>query len=164
MRQPVVLVRAPEDVPPGAGSGDAGRGVVVGVDLGRPCDALLAFAFEEASRRHRTLTALHSWMLPPLAGTGAAYSAEANALIARSTETDLEHLLSPWRDRYPSVVLDARAAVGHPSRQLLEACAGAELVVVGRRIRRARIGGHVGPVTHAVLHHSTAPVAVVAHS
>ncbi|MFJ9006173.1 universal stress protein [Streptomyces canus] len=39
----------------------------------------------------------------------------------------------------------------------------ASLVVVGRRIRRSPIGVHIGSVTHAVLHHATAPVAVVAH-
>ncbi|MFC4466919.1 universal stress protein, partial [Streptomyces xiangluensis] len=46
---------------------------------------------------------------------------------------------------------------------LVDVSSGASLVVVGRRIRRNPFGTHIGPVTHAVLHHATAPVAVVAH-
>ncbi|MGW2856276.1 universal stress protein [Streptomyces sp. NPDC001215] len=34
---------------------------------------------------------------------------------------------------------------------------------MGRRIRRNALGTRIGSVTHAVLHHSTTPVAVVAH-
>ncbi|MFF1323610.1 universal stress protein [Streptomyces chartreusis] len=45
----------------------------------------------------------------------------------------------------------------------MDASRDAALVVVGRRSRRAQIGGHVGPVTHALLHHAAAPVAVVPH-
>ncbi|MEV5437504.1 universal stress protein [Streptomyces sp. NPDC052682] len=33
----------------------------------------------------------------------------------------------------------------------------------GRRVRRSPFGIHIGPVTHAVVHHATAPVAVVPH-
>ncbi|MFF9010156.1 hypothetical protein ACF087_30595 [Streptomyces goshikiensis] len=34
-------------------------------------------------------------------------------------------------------------------------------MAVGRRIRRSAIGTRLGPVAHAVLHHSAAPVGVV---
>ncbi|MFE2144262.1 hypothetical protein ACFXA3_21435 [Streptomyces sp. NPDC059456] len=36
-------------------------------------------------------------------------------------------------------------------------------VVAGRRNHRPAPGARTGPVTHAVMHHSTSPVAVVAH-
>ncbi|KOU22782.1 hypothetical protein ADK51_19265 [Streptomyces sp. WM6368] len=45
----------------------------------------------------------------------------------------------------------------------LAASSGAALVVVGRRIRRPAVGARIGPLTHAVMHHATSPVAVVAH-
>ncbi|MER6516547.1 universal stress protein [Streptomyces sp. NPDC001553] len=45
----------------------------------------------------------------------------------------------------------------------MEAGSEAALLVVGRRIRSSTLSSHIGPITHAVLHHSTAPVAVVAH-
>ncbi|MFB6874994.1 universal stress protein [Streptomyces sp. NPDC056323] len=163
VEQPVVLVRAAEDTLPHGQGRHLDRDVVVGVDTGRPCDALLSFAFDEASRRACTLHALHTWMLPPLAGYGAAYSPEANARIAETERTGLDDMLRPWRDMYPAVDLDAQATLGPVSGQLLEAGSGAGLMVVGRRIRRSSVGRHIGPIAHAVLHHSTAPVAVVAH-
>ncbi len=46
---------------------------------------------------------------------------------------------------------------------LVEASREASRVVVGRQARRSAFGAHIGDVTHAVLHHSAAPVAVVAH-
>ncbi|MER5361851.1 universal stress protein [Streptomyces sp. NPDC002785] len=163
VERPVVLVRATEDAMPHARGLHLDRDVVVGIDISRPCDALLAFAFDEASRRACTLRALHSWMLPPLAGSGSAYNPEVHAQIAQSMNTGLDNMLKPWRDMYPAVSLDAQVTVGHASEQLLEAGSEAGLIVVGRRIRRSSIGAHIGPITHAVLHHSTAPVAVIAH-
>ncbi|GLX16630.1 universal stress protein [Streptomyces lavendulae] len=59
--------------------------------------------------------------------------------------------------------LDARTVIGQPAIQILDAAVGAALVVVGRRIRRSALGTHTGPITHAVMHHATSPVAVVAH-
>ncbi|MEU5538459.1 hypothetical protein AB0H32_35760, partial [Streptomyces sp. NPDC020362] len=46
---------------------------------------------------------------------------------------------------------------------LVNASRDASLAVVGRRIRTSSLGAHIGHVTHAALHHITAPVAVVAH-
>ncbi|MFI8913849.1 universal stress protein [Streptomyces sp. NPDC053513] len=64
-RRPVVLVRA-EGAP--AAFGD---GIVVGVDVHQPCDALLAFSFNEAARRETPLGFLHSWTLPASYGYAA---------------------------------------------------------------------------------------------
>ncbi|MGW2183194.1 universal stress protein [Streptomyces sp. NPDC001732] len=102
VEQPAVLVRATEDALPHAQGRHLDRGVVVGVDTGRPCDALLSFAFAEASRRGRTLHALHSWMPPPPAGSGYAYNPEVNARIAQVERTDLDDMLRPWRHTYPA--------------------------------------------------------------
>ncbi|NYV77289.1 universal stress protein, partial [Streptomyces sp. UH6] len=52
---------------------------------------------------------------------------------------------------------------GGAADHLLDAAAAASLVVVGRRVRRGTLGIHIGPVAHAVMHHATVPVAVVAH-
>lgn len=59
------------------------------------------------------------------------------------------------------VVLEPRA--GSAADHLVDASRAASLVVIGRRIRHGAFGAHIGPVAHGVLHHSTAPVAVVAH-
>ena len=46
---------------------------------------------------------------------------------------------------------------------LVHSAADADLVIVGRRLRRAPLRAHIGPVAHAVMHHSAAPVAVARH-
>ncbi|MEV0489765.1 universal stress protein [Streptomyces atratus] len=161
--RPVILVRAHEDALPHAEGLHTDRDVVVGVDISRPCDALLDFAFEEASRRRCTLRALLSWTLPPLTGYGAVYDPGLHEQMGDSMTVGLDDRLQPWQDRFPSVDVVARATAGHAAEQLLKAGAEAGLVVVGRRIRQSSLGAHIGPVTHAVLHHSRAPVAVIAH-
>ncbi|MER6516593.1 universal stress protein [Streptomyces sp. NPDC001553] len=162
--RPVVLVRAGEDAIASSQGHHSDRELVVGVDTDRPCGALLAFAFEEASRRSCTLRALHSWSLPPLVGYGAAYDPRIHAQLDMSAKAGLEEMLGPWRERYPGVRVAARATAGHAAWQLVEAASEAGLIIVGRRIRRSAVGAHIGPVTHAVLHHARAPVAVIAHA
>ncbi|WP_191890509.1 universal stress protein, partial [Streptomyces griseoaurantiacus] len=68
-----------------------------------------------------------------------------------------------WRKKYPDVEVDELSRLGSPASHLIDASHDASLVVVGRRVRRGPFGVHIGAVTHAVMHHATAPVAVVAH-
>jgi nucleotide-binding universal stress UspA family protein len=56
-----------------------------------------------------------------------------------------------------------QTAVGSAGAHLVDAAADASLVVVGHRVRHTPQAFHLGPVIHAVLHHATAPVAVVPH-
>ncbi|MFJ7591336.1 universal stress protein [Streptomyces sp. NPDC097617] len=161
--RPVVMVRAIEDAVPHPDGRHAARELLVGLDISRPCDALLAFAFEEAARRACALHVLHTWSLPPLVGYGAAYDPRVHAQLEMSAQASLGDALGPWRDKYPDVGVISRASVGHAATSLVERSSEAGLIVVGRRIRRSSIGAHIGPVTHAVLHHAKAPVAIIAH-
>lgn len=72
-------------------------------------------------------------------------------------------VLRPWREKFPGVDVNEQAVVGSAGSHLIDASRDAALVVVGRRNRRTPVGAHIGPVTQAVLHHATAPVAVVPH-
>jgi nucleotide-binding universal stress UspA family protein len=83
--------------------------------------------------------------------------------LAEEKADALARVLAPWRERHPGVEVRPRALVGRAAHHLLEAAENASLVVVGRRNRRTRLGFHTGPVTHALMHHSPAPVAVVPH-
>ncbi|MFJ7910690.1 universal stress protein [Kitasatospora sp. NPDC096204] len=159
---PTVLVRETAPVPDGdtAPPGE----VVVGLDSGEPAEAVLAFAFAQARRRGAALRAVHGWeplpawayagMMPPPVDVPGQERTEA-ALLA-------EHL-AEHRGRYPDVPVVEDVRLGGGTRAVLDAAAGAELVVVGRRERRHHLGMLLGPVAHAVLHHSTTPVAVVPH-
>ncbi len=168
---PVVLVRAGEQAADEHEPGPAGvpsaatayRPVVLGLDAGHPADAVIAFAFEEAARRGTGLTALHGWPLPPYIAYGLPADPRLDADLARQEAAALAGVLRPWREKYPDVEVVEESRSGSPAHHLVDASREASLVVVGRRVRRSPIGGHIGSVTHAVLHHATAPVAVVAH-
>ncbi|MFI1163487.1 universal stress protein [Streptomyces sp. NPDC020801] len=170
--RPVVLVRAGEQAtdehemdPAGVPSTAAPfRPVVLGLDTGHPDDDLIEFAFEAARRRGTSLRVVHGWYPPPYYGYAMPADAELHASLAVSQATALTDVVRPWRQKYPDVEVVERSHCGSPAELLVDAAREASLVVVGRRARRNPFGTHIGHVTHAVLHHATAPVAVVAHA
>lgn len=141
-----------------------GGDIVLGLDLGRPCDELIAFAFETAARHSAQLRVLHAWDLPPTYGLRPlpVPPAMTNELLAAQNQA-LTATLRPRQDEQPDVKVQAEAVIGQPSRLLVEAASQASMLIVGRRNRRSRIGTHVGAVAHAVMHHARTPVAVVPH-
>ncbi|WP_190014755.1 universal stress protein [Streptomyces lucensis] len=169
--RPVVLVRAGEQAadeheldPAGVPSAAAPyRPVVLGADVAAPDDAVIAFAFDAAARRGTAVRAVHAWTMPPYYVYGLAADPAFGQDVAKQEQSALTELLRPWRQKYPSVEVVEVTGAASASALLIDASRDASLVVVGRRRRRGRIGAHVGPVTHAVLHHATAPVAVVPH-
>ncbi|MGW2642804.1 universal stress protein [Streptomyces sp. NPDC001348] len=169
-RRPVVLVRGglrPEDEhQPGAtGSGAAPfRDVVLGLNSSAPNDAVIAFAFEAASQRAARLRVVHGRSPElPYYDNGGDLNAELHDELTGEMHRCLTEALEPWRDKFPGVEVTEQAVVGKAGSHLVEASRDASLVVVGRRRRRTAIGVVIAPVTHAVLHHATAPVAVVPH-
>ncbi|WP_345585592.1 universal stress protein [Streptomyces prasinosporus] len=168
---PVVLVRAgeraadehvvdPTGVPSAA---TAFRPVVLGLDTGSPDDTVIAFAFQEAQRRGSALCAVHGWNPPAYSAYSLAAGVDTTDEVARQQAAGLAETLRPWRQKHPDVEVVETSRLGSPAGLLIDASRDASLVVVGRRVRRTPLGAHIGAVTHAVLHHSTAPVAVVAH-
>ncbi|MET9854515.1 universal stress protein [Streptomyces sp. NPDC006450] len=158
---PVALVRV-TDEPRGDATTSFGE-IVVGLDIHEATDRVLSFAFEEADRRGCTLRAVHGWKLPA-AYAYVPFADPANERdIGRSVTQMLEDTLRPWRHKFPAVEVTHQAFMGSAGGQLVMAAAGADLVVVGRHLRRSPLGAHVGPVAHAVLHHAAAPVVVIAH-
>ncbi|MFD5467211.1 universal stress protein [Kitasatospora sp. NPDC127059] len=154
---PVVLVRA--------GGGGHDGPVLVGLDLARPADEVLAYAFGAAAVRSTPLRVLHVWA-PPAGSEYTSFDA------VRSTEKDpsaeeralLAEVLEPWRARYPGVEARAELVRGGAAAAVVEAAATARLLVLGRRMRRGPLGARLGPVAHAAIHHVGCPVAIVPHS
>ncbi|MGW7821598.1 universal stress protein [Streptomyces puniciscabiei] len=169
--RPVVLVRAGEQAADEHQMDPAGipsaatefRPVVLGLDVAGPDEALIGFAFEAAARRSVPLRVVHAWNPPPYYAYGMALEPAVEREMAKGDTVMLSEVLRPWRQKYPDVEIVEQSQYGSPSLLLIDASHEASLVVVGRRIRRSSVGAHIGTVTHAVLHHSTAPVAVVAH-
>ncbi|MFG2947127.1 universal stress protein [Streptomyces adustus] len=169
--RPVVLVRAGAQAADPHGTDPAGapstatpsRPVVLGLDTEGPDDRLIEFAFVAAARRGAALRVVHGWNPPPYYAYGLAVDIELQADLARSSSARLTEVLSPWRTKFPEVEVTEESRYGTPGSHLVEASREACLVVVGRRVRRSPVGARIGSVTHAVLHHSAAPVAVVPH-
>ncbi|MDJ0345835.1 universal stress protein [Streptomyces sp. H10-C2] len=171
---PVVLVRAGEvedDEHRADGSGVPStrspyRNIVLGLDLERPSDTLIEFAFDAAARRQAPLRVIHGWYLPAyysFGSPGIPADQDAGGGLAEQKALALADALRPWREKFPGVEVTAQALVGRAAHHLVTAASGAGLVVVGRRIRAHTGGMHIGSVTHAVMHHSQAPVAVIPH-
>ncbi|WP_369029787.1 universal stress protein [Streptomyces adonidis] len=169
--RPVVLVRAGEQAadehemdPAGIPSAaTAFRPVVLGLDIGSPDEDLIEFAFAAAARRGTSLRVVHGWNPPPYYAYGLSVDLELHGALARREAVALTEFLHPWREKHPDVEVTEESLYGTPGNHLVDASREASLVVVGRRIRRNAFGTHIGPVAHAVLHHSAAPVAVVPH-
>ncbi|WP_316745425.1 universal stress protein [Streptomyces sp. MK7] len=169
--RPVVLVRAGEQAadehemdPAGIPSAaTAFRPVVLGLDTSHPNGEVIEFAVEAARRRGVPLRVVHGWCPPAHYGYAMPVDAGLYGSLAASQASDLTDVLRPWRQTYPDVEVVERSRSGSAAGLLVEAAREASLVVVGRRVRRTPLCPYIGHVTHAVLHHAAAPVAVVAH-
>ncbi|MBD0843011.1 universal stress protein [Streptomyces sp. TRM68416] len=170
-RRPVVLVRGderPEDehLPDASGAASSTtpyRDVVLGLNLEQPHDAVTGFAFDAAARRAAGLRVVYGWNPPALTDHGA-FTDVVQAELTGSMRGALHEVLAPWREKFPGVEVTAQAVVGKAGSHLVGASRDASLVVVGRAASQTPFGARVGPVTHAVLHHAAAPVAVVPHA
>ncbi|MBE4733503.1 universal stress protein [Streptomyces caniscabiei] len=164
---PVVLV--PSRPVGGFEAGEGARSaaeVVVGFDSHRPVGELADFAFTSAEGREAALHVVKAWALP-------AEAVSPQRLFVteedRATWEDQEVFraadgLRPWRDKYPGVTVRTDVVLLHPAQALLNACRRSDLLVVGRRTDPGAVEGRLGPVTHAVLHHTRCPVVVVPHA
>ncbi len=170
-RRPVVLVGEWDDREGGEGGRTSRKttqggpappsaDVVLGLDLRHPADPLIAFAFDAAARRSARLRVVYGWSPAPYARGEGAHGPGGGADWVHQ---ELTGALHGWQQQFPSVEVDEQAVAGKPAAHLVEASHDAALLVVGRRSRRSRVGGHIGPVTHMVLHHTHAPVVVVPH-
>ncbi|MEW2626192.1 universal stress protein [Streptomyces sp. NPDC048106] len=172
--RPVVLVRAGEQAadehqPDPSGVPSAAtpfRPVVVGLDIDDPegpSQTLLEFAFDAAARRGAVLRVVHGWTPPPYAAYGIPAEPPVVPSFGRRAATLLTKVLRPWRQKFPDIEVSEASRPGNAAPVLVDAARDASLVVVGRRVRTSPYGIHIGHVTHAVLRHVGAPVAVVAH-
>jgi nucleotide-binding universal stress UspA family protein len=174
--RPVVLVRArqtladehlpaPDGISPEEIPETPYRDVVLGLDTSRPCDELVEFAFAAAARRDARLRVLHAYRVPAAHTVDDTSAPTPAPELLAARERAVVATLRPWCDKFPGVPVVESVVRERAADALVQAATGAALVVVGRRIRDTRlgIGPHVGPVTHAVLHHVGCPVAVVPH-
>ena len=141
------------------------RPVALGLDLSRPCDEVIRFAFDAAAVRAAPLQVIHGWSPPAFFAHGGGAERNRQGEMAAQEAEEMRTALLPWRERYPGVEVLEQSLIGNSAQHLVEAGATAGLVVIGRHSTRSWAGApHIGHTAHGVLHHCPAPVAVVPHA
>ncbi|SFR02031.1 Nucleotide-binding universal stress protein, UspA family [Lentzea waywayandensis] len=152
-QSPVIVVRGTA-VPHGP--------VVVGVDGSPTSEAALAFAFEEASLRNTSLTAVMT--IADFTG-GSAYTMSRLSIDWGQAEEDERRLLAQrlagWQEKYPDVVINRIALRDRPARALMRYGAEAQLLVVGSHGHGGFAGMLLGSTGQALVHHAPCPLAIV---
>lgn len=137
---------------PRSGSGR----IVVGVDGSVPSEEALRWAIGQARLTDRPVEAVISWRVPVNYGVG--------PLTGFDWEGDATSALSDTVAKVAGADADGvsqRVVEGHPAQVLLDAAAGAALLVVGSRGRGGFTGMLLGSVSQHVLAHAPCPVVVV---
>jgi nucleotide-binding universal stress UspA family protein len=152
---PVIVIRSLPD--PGA------KTVVVGMDGSPGSSAAIHFAFDMASRHRWRLIAVHAWEVPAYDLLVVPNASAPTALtdVADDEARLTAEALTGFQADYPDVVVEQVLVRGSAKNALLEASAGASLVVVGTRGHGQVVGAVLGSVSHGVLHQAPVPVAIV---
>ncbi|MFD0201913.1 MULTISPECIES: universal stress protein [Saccharothrix] len=149
---PVAVVRGPY---PAEGP------VVLGVDGSTAGEAAIGFAFEEASVRGTTLTALLAWTAL-LAETPYATRLRVDwDEVHEQQHQILAQRLAGWQEKYPNVAVDRQVVRERPAKALLAAGRDAQLLVVGSRGHGGFAGMLLGSTSQALVYHSPCPLVVV---
>jgi nucleotide-binding universal stress UspA family protein len=152
---PLVVVRgrATPDGPVVAGVGDTAAG-----------EHVVATAFETAATLGRPLTVMHSHPLPLPRWLA---DVPPTALITdpeqdTAERAGLEQRLTPWREKFPGVPVEAVLTHESAASWLVEASRTARLVVVGGGRSGTVTGAVLGSTVTQLLHHADSPV-LIAH-
>ena len=133
--------------------------VLVGIDGSPASELAIQIAFDEASRRHVNLVAVHAWSdteifeLPGL--DWSAVKGEEERILAEG--------LAGWQERYPDVTVHRLLVCDRPARVLVETSETAQLVVRGSH-GRGLTGMLLGSVSNAVVQSVRMPVIVARRS
>ena len=150
---PPAAAREPGGAPP--------ERVVVGVDGSPAGAAALGWALAAGARRGAVVEAVHAWELPlvygPLSG-GLPYDVAAlEAAAQRCLDVAVDRAVAAAEP----ITVERSLVPEAPARALLDAAAGASLVVVGRRGQGGFSRLLVGSVSEKVARHAPCPVVVV---
>lgn len=144
------------------GEGTPAGPVIVGLEVrGSGTNDLLDVAFRQARAADRPLIVAHAWRIPGyrFAGQDAAYGAEfAEAFDGQALLDEIAHV----RGRYLDVGVSTEMHYGPTPGGLLDAAAGASLLVLGSRGADGLRGLlHLGSMPLIATQHAPCPVLVV---
>jgi nucleotide-binding universal stress UspA family protein len=141
-------------------SGEHEHRIVVGVDGSDPSKAALAWAIRQGTLTGATVEGVIAWELPVNYGTPAPLMPPRTDLekVAREIVTlAIADVSSPDEQ----VTIRGKVVEGNAPRVLLDASAGADLLVVGNRGHGGFVEALLGSVGQHCVRHATCPVVVV---
>ena len=145
-------------------SGEGERRIVVGVDGSVPSKAALAWAVKQARLTGATVEAVIAWELPATYGypvpVPVPSDIDYDGLAAEVLAGAIAEVSSPGEP----VKIRSTVAEGNAAGVLLDASAGAELLVVGSRGHGGFVEALLGSVGQHCVHHATCPVVVIRDS
>ena len=146
--------------PAAAGSGGlaagpgAQRRIVVGVDGSEPSKAALAWAVRQGEQTGARVEAVFAWDFPAVFGVVSAGVFDFVGLAAHVLADTITEVGNPAR-------VHPRVLRGHAAQVLIDASAGADLLVVGSRGHGGFAGVLLGSVSQHCVHHAPCPVVVI---
>ena len=135
------------------------RRIVVGVDGSVPSKAALAWAVRQARLTGAVVDAVIAWDYPAVYGSRVPVIPDVSVeeLAQRAVADAVAEVSGSAGD----VEIRPRMVEGEASRVLLDASAGAELLVVGSRGHGGFVEALLGSVGQHCVHHATCPVVVI---
>ncbi|MCO4272892.1 universal stress protein [Pseudarthrobacter sp. HLT3-5] len=140
---------------------EGGRGVVVGVDGSEESTQAVAYAAAEADREGQELTVVHAFSGPDRWIDRGALTETLAQRIEDEEQMVLSETVSGLREDYPDLVVHKiLESEKEPAAALVEAAAGAQMLVVGSRGRGGFKRLLLGSTAHAVLTHLPCPTVI----
>ena len=137
------------------------RRIVVGVDGSPQAAVALRWALDEARLRDATLEVVHAWLFPVVSDVPGAAVDSLIGDLERAAGRLLDRVVEDVAGPDPGVKVERRVLEGGAATVLVDAAAGADLLVVGSRGRGGFAGLVLGSVAQQCLHHAPCPVVVV---
>jgi len=143
---------------------DAGRRIVVGVDGSAPSKAALAWAVRQARLTGAAVEAIIAWQYPATYGYTMPAAPEVNYNFEEIAAEVVANTIAEVGGQGEPVKISSRVVEGNAAQALLDASAGAELLVVGSRGHGGFVEALLGSVSQHCVHHATCPVVVIRDS
>jgi len=138
--------------------------IVVGVDGSDESVASLRWAVDEARLRNATVEVVHAWHYPYAVSTeitGMAAGVLNRDDFEQAGRAQLDHAIEEAGAATAGVPIVPVLVEGSAAGRLLEAAAGADLLVLGSRGRGGFVGLLLGSVSQQCSHHAPCPIVVV---
>ena len=144
-------------------SGEHEHRIGVGVDGSDPSKAALAWAIRQGRLTGATVEAVIAWELPVNYGTPAPLMPPRTDFEETATEV-ITLAIADVSSPDDQVTIRRKVVEGNAPRTLLDASAGADLLVVGSRGHGGFVEALLGSVGQHCVHHATCPVVVIRDS